>query len=559
MITRLYIKDFILIKELKLQLRQGFTTITGETGAGKSILVGAIGLILGNRADTKSIREGANKAIIEADFDLTGIEGLESLFDAYDLDFEPVCKLRRELTATGKSRAFVNDTPVTTTSLKAIGEHLADIHSQHHNMLIGDPLYQMSILDELADNLSLRQEYKEAYEAYLRALQKLKAERERIEEQAKEQEFIAFQLEQLDQAELQSGELALLEVRQSLAQHTTEIKDALNMITSFSDSDDMDLPGVLTQIHAATRKLSQAAAHYSQVEELYQRMNSLELELTDIVRESAVMLDDIDLDPSELERIEARIDTLQGLLYKFKVGDTDELISLRDNYRTMLEDISNSDEYLRELEQEVKTKLDLAVSLAKKLTQSRQNASKKLLPPLHELMQKLGIAGATFKIDLQPLSALSEQGADGIQFLFATNKKTQLQPIREIASGGEISRFMLALKTILAEHSVLPTVIFDEIDTGVSGEVAEKLGEVMQRLAQNIQVLSITHLPQIAALSAHQLVVRKTEEGNGYFTTIKSVEGEERVHELANMLTGAKMTDAALANARALLSHNNKN
>lgn len=557
MITRLYIKDFILIKELNLQLNNGFTSITGETGAGKSILVGAIGLILGNRADTKSVREGAKKAIIEADFDLKGLEaGLMPLFDMYDLDFEPICKLRREITTSGKSRAFVNDTPVTTTVMKAIGEHLADIHSQHHNMLIGDPLYQMSILDELADNLSIRMEYKALYEEYTALNQRLKEEIKRIEEQSKEQEFIAFQLEQLNQADLQSGELEQLEDRQVLAQHTTEIKDALLTVSSFSESADMDIPSLLSQLHTATRKLSQVASHYSQVDELHQRLQSLVLELTDIIRESDGMLDDIELDPSELERIEARIDTLQGLLFKFKVGDTDELIALRDKYGEMLEDITNADDYLKDLEAEVNAKLEKAKSVANKLTESRQKAAKELLPPLHLLMQKLGVAGATFKVDLQPLSTLTEQGVDGIQFLFATNKKTLLQPIREIASGGEISRFMLALKTILAEHSVLPTVIFDEIDTGVSGEVAEKLGEVMQQLGQSIQVLAITHLPQIAALSAHQLVVSKSEEIDGYFTSIKSVEGEERVHELANMLTGAKMTEAALANARALLSHN---
>lgn len=275
-----------------------------------------------------------------------------------------------------------------------------------------------------------------------------------------------------------------------------------------------------------------------------------------MIREAGGLLDTIEIDSSDLAQIEERIDLLQGLLFKFKLSDSDDLIILRDEYRQTLDNITNSDAYLKELEKELTKKLDAAKALAKRLTESRTKVAKELLPPLHALMKELGIAGATFKVDLQPLDNLTESGADAVQFLFATNKQTKLQPIREIASGGEISRFMLALKTILAEHSVLPTVIFDEIDTGVSGEVAEKLGGVMKRLGRNIQVLSITHLPQIAALSAHQLVVSKEEEESGFFTTIREVIGEERVKELANMLTGAEMTEAALANARALLARN---
>lgn len=555
MITRLYIKDFILIKELELVLKGGFTSITGETGAGKSILVGAIGLILGNRADTTTIREGAKKAIIEADCDLNGVMGIEQLFEENDLDFEPICRLRRELTVAGKSRAFINDTPVNTMVMKLIGERLADIHSQHHNMLIGEAHYQMSILDTLGGNEPLLEEYLGAYNAYQKAAKELEKERKRIEEQAREQEFISFQLEQLDQANLRSGELAQLEERQSMAQHTSEIADALNMLIAFADNEG-ELPGVVQQIHSATRLLSHAAEHYSQVEELHERLSSLELELSDMIREAGGLLDTIEVDPSELVQIEERIDLLQGLLFKFKLSENDDLIKLRDEYRKTLDSITNSDAYLKELEKELTKKQDVAKALAKRLTESRTKVAKELLPPLHALMKELCIAGATFKVDLQPLDKLTESGADAVQFLFATNKQTKLQPISEIASGGEISRFMLALKTILAEHSVLPTVIFDEIDTGVSGEVAEKLGGVMKRLGRNIQVLSITHLPQIAALSAHQLVVSKEEEESGFFTTIREVSGEERVKELANMLTGAEMTEAALANARALLARN---
>ncbi len=552
MITRLYIKDFILIKELELFLQNGFTTITGETGAGKSILVGAIGLILGNRADIKTIREGENKAIIEADFDLTGVEGLQSIFSDNDLDYEMQCTLRRELTSNGKNRAFINDTPVTTAMMKAIGEHLVDIHSQHHNMLIGDIGYQTSVLDTLANNQSLLEEYAEAFRTYSEVKQMLFEEQKRIEAQSKEQEFISFQLQQLESAHLKPGELAQLEERQAMAQHSTEIADALHLVSSFSEGDE-GRAGVIEQIHGAAKLVGRVSQHYSQVDELYKRLESLEVELRDITREADGLLDNIEVDPQELEQIEQRLDFLQGLLFKFKLTDHDELISLREYYARTMEEIANSDGHLRQLEVEVQQKLNIATALAQKLSDTRAKAAEALLPQLHLLMKELGIAGATFKVDLQRLPQLGNYGYDSVQFLFATNKQTILQPIREVASGGEISRFMLALKTILAEHTVLPTVIFDEIDTGVSGEIAEKLGQVMARLGGNLQVLSITHLPQVAAMAEYQLVVAKKEDKERYFTTIHEVKGEERVRQLATMLTGAEMTDAALANARELL------
>lgn len=552
MITRLYIKDFILIKELELTLQNGFTTITGETGAGKSILVGAIGLILGNRADTKAIREGESKAIIEAECDLTGVEGLRPIFIENDLDYGEQCILRRELTSNGKSRAFINDTPVTTTVMKAIGEHLVDIHSQHHNMLIGDADYQMSVLDTLANNQSLLEEYSAAFKIYTNAQQTFLAEQERIKQQSKEQEFIAFQLGQLESAQLQPGELAQLEERQAMAQHSTEIAEALHLVSSFSEGNEA-LPGVIEQIHEATKLLSRVSEHYSSVQAIHRRLESLEVELLDIAREADGLLDNIEVNPQELEQIEQRLDLLQGLLFKFKLTEHDDLILLQEKYAREMDEITNSDEHLRQLELVLEQKEKEANELALKLSEARSKAAKALLPPLHQLMNELGIAGATFRVEFQKLPHLCEYGFDNVQFLFATNKQTTLQPIREIASGGEISRFMLALKTILAKHTVLPTVIFDEIDTGVSGEIAEKLGNIMCRLGENLQVLSITHLPQIAALARHQLVVVKKEEKDGFFTMIHEVEGEERVRQLATMLTGAEMTDAALANARELL------
>lgn len=553
MITRLFIRDFILIKELELRFHDGFTSITGETGAGKSILVGAIGLILGNRADYKGIRDGASKAIIEAEFNIAGKVGIESIFAEYDLDFDEQCTLRRELTINGKSRAFVNDTPVTTAVLKLIGEQLVDIHSQHHNMLIGDATYQLKVLDTLSNNQILLREYSDTYTSYIQAKQTLATELRRIEQQTKEEEFITFQLEQLQSAQLKKEELSQLEERQAIAQHGSEISEALQQVLSFSEGNE-ERVGVVEQVHSVVKLLSRVSEHYTQVSELNNRLVSVEVELNDIIREASSLLDTIEVDPQELEQIEMRLDLIQSLLFKFRVTSVEDLILLRDKYEKIVQEITNSEEYVKHLENDVIEKQSRATVIANQLTEKRKKAAESLLKPLHTLMDELGIAGATFKVDMQMLPNLNEEGQDGVQFLFATNKQTTLQPISEIASGGEISRFMLALKTILAEHTVLPTVIFDEIDTGVSGEIAEKLGRVMTRLGANIQVLSITHLPQIAALAQHQLVVAKVEEEEGYFTTIHEVEGENRVWQLATMLSGSEMTDAALANARELLS-----
>lgn len=555
MIRRLYIKNFILIQELQLDIKDGFTAITGETGAGKSILVGAIGLILGNRADSKSVRSGASKAIIEAEFQTDGVEGLRELFEVEQLDYDSTCILRREVLESGKSRAFVNDTPVNLSTLRAIGERLVDIHSQHHNMLIGDEAYQMSVLDTLAENSKLHQDYTVAFEAYQAAEKALKKETTRLAEQKKEEDYIRFQYQQLADAQLKSGELAALEERLALATHGQEISDALRFVSAFDSSSDGGYPPLMEQMSQAIKLLSKVSHHYAQASELHQRLESVGVELTDIIREADSLLDGVEVNPQELEQLEERLDMLQGLLFKHNLTDFEELIKLRDKYEQQLSEIEDSDFHLQELKKKVESTKSTAMQLAESLTKARGKAAQQMLPQLHRLMDELGIAGATFEAKLTNLPQLSESGIDQVQFLFATNKQTTLQPIRDIASGGEISRFMLALKSIIAQHTVLPTVIFDEIDTGVSGEIATKLGTVMGRLSQNLQVISITHLPQIAAQAHQQLVVEKVEDKDGYQTIIREVQGDERVEEVASMLSGAALTPAAIANARELLEN----
>lgn len=561
MIQHIYIKDFVLIHELDITLSDGFTSITGETGAGKSILIGAISLILGARADSRTVREGCQKAIVEAECDLSGIEGMEQIFKDNDLDYSQVCVLRRELTIAGKSRAFVNDSPVPISVLKQISGYLVDIHSQHDNMLIGDEDFQRSVIDTLADNAQIRTEYVDAYSTYHEAMRALKEEREFVAQQKKEEDYISFQYQQLEDARLATGEMTELENRLAMAQHAQEISEVLHGLSAFV-SDSTTEYSVLEQIGIVCKQLSRVATHYAPIQSLHDRLESLRIELNDIVSEASDMAGATDVDPSELPMVESRLDLLQSLMVKHGVTDADELIPLRDQYGERLQRITHSDERLRALEDEVKAKYQNARERAERLTQSRKVASEALLPGLHELMSELGIAGASFRVAITPLDDLAPHGGDAISFLLATNKKTVLQPISEIASGGEISRFMLALKTILAEKAVLPTVIFDEIDTGVSGEVAEKLGRVMSRLSKSLQVLTITHLPQIAAMAEHQLVVSKSDSTEGYHTTISAVEGEERVHEIANMLSGARITDAAVSHARILLNphtEDNKN
>lgn len=556
MIQHIHIKDFVLIDELSLDLRPGFSSITGETGAGKSILIGAIGLVSGNRADSRAVREGAAKAIIEVVCSVENKEALKVLFDDNDLDFGEVCTLRREITSGGKSRAFINDTPVTTNLMKEVGGHLIDIHSQHHNMLIGEPAYQMGVVDTLAGTAGLLEEYKGAFSEYKSAQKKLEEERERIEKQRKDIDYIQFQYQQLDEAKIRPNEIEEIEERLALAHNAQDITEAFSALVGLADRGNMESP--LDEIAMVAKKLGKITDSYTQAAEIAERLEAIRIELSDLTALGADAVESLSIDHSEVELLEQRADLLQSLLFKHNLKSTSELITLRDDYETQLQGIDDADDYILRLEKEVSLAFKKAKALADKLTQKRLSVSETLLPELEHLIKELGISGATFAIELTPAESLSYNGADKISFLFATNKQTSLRPIREIASGGEISRFMLALKTILAARAVLPTVIFDEIDTGVSGEVAGKLGKVMQTLSRNLQVITITHLPQIAALADHQYVVSKREEDTTFVTTIEECVGEERVNELAGMLSGAHVTEAAIQNARALLLNNKR-
>lgn len=556
MITHLHIKDFILIDHLEWDLREGFTSITGETGAGKSIIIGAIELLLGGRADIrKMLRSGASKAVVEASFCLEERVGLKPIFEKNDLDYSSTCILRREVLKSGKSRAFVNDTPVSAGLLKEIGDHLVDIHSQHHNRLIGDPDFQRSVIDTLSDNQGEREAYAEKYALFRRLSAQLTSEQERVRKQREEEDYISFQYKQLSDAHITSGEEAEVRERLTMAEHATEISQLMQELAGLDGYGREEEVSVLSRLHTLAHDCKGFADTFAPAGEYGERLEAVYIELADISSDASRQLDEIEIDPQEVARLQERMNLLQSLMYKHNVSDGDELIKLRDRYKEQLDSITSADDRIEELRREVERARRDAAEMAQQLTKSRERGIKSFVPSLMEAIDELGIAGASFKVSLTKTKDLTPTGEDEIQFLIATNKQTTLQPIDEIASGGEISRIMLALKTIIAERQILPTIIFDEIDTGVSGRAAEKLGRIMRRLSRHLQVLSITHLPQIAAQADHQVVVEKEEGQDTYNTSLRPVEGEERVAAIAAMLSGAAQTEAALDNARELLTH----
>ena len=556
MITHLHIKDFILIDLLEWDLREGFTSITGETGAGKSIIIGAIELILGGRADIrKMLRPTTSKAVVEATFILEEKIGLRPVFEQNDLDYGSTCILRREILRSGKSRAFVNDTPVSATLLKEIGDHLVDIHSQHHNRLIGDPDFQRSVIDMLSDNSSLRESYTESYTHYRDLSAQLAKEQERVRREREEEDYITFQYKQLDGAHITPGEEAELRERLAMAEHATEISQLMQELAGLDAYSRNDDTSVLSRIHTLAHDCKGLTDTLPAAGEYGERLEAVYIELKDISNSAARRLDEIEIDPQELAQLQDRMNQLQSLIYKHNVSDGDELIRLRDKYKEQLDSITSAEDRIGELKHKVEKTHLSASDLAEQLTKTREHGIKSFVPSLMEGIDELGIKGASFKVSLTKTKELTATGQDEVQFLIATNKQTTLLPINEIASGGEISRIMLALKAIIAEHQILPTIIFDEIDTGVSGRAADQLGRIMKRLSRHLQVLSITHLPQIAAQADQQVIVIKEEGKESYNTSLRPVEGEDRVRAIATMLSGSTQTEAALDNARELLNN----
>lgn len=550
MLKQLYIKNFTLIDELNISLYPGFSVITGETGAGKSIILGAIGLLLGNRADSKAIKAGRDRCVIEAHFDLSRY-GMQKFFDDNDIDYDADDTIiRRELTAAGKSRAFINDTPVPLTRMRELGEQLVDIHSQHQNLLLQKEDFQLNVVDIIAQDADQLKVYQKEYYAYRKAkelLEELKAE---IAKNRENEEFMRFQHKELDDANLQEGELEQLEQEAETLSHSEDIKTALYEADSALSGDD---DSILDKLKNATHHLENICDVYPSMADVAGRMQSSYIELKDIAQEISNSVDHVEFDPNRLDAINTRLDKLYTLQQKFHVETVTELIATRDRIAEQLSHIDNGDEDIEEKEKEVAALLAKAEKQAALLTSIRQKSAKAIEKEMKGRLIPLGIPNVRFEIAFAE-KPLSGNGADKVSFLFSANKSTQLQPVSQVASGGEIARVMLSLKAMISGAVKLPTIIFDEIDTGVSGKIAEKMADIMEEMGlQNRQVLSITHLPQIAAKGSHHYKVLKEETENGTISHMKELNNQERIEEIAQMLSGSDITQAALANAKELL------
>ena len=550
MLKQLYIKNFTLIDELNIQMHPGFSVITGETGAGKSIILGAIGLLLGNRADSKSIKAGRDRCVIEAHFDLSKYD-MQQFFTDNDIDEDlSDTIIRRELTAAGKSRAFINDTPVSLTKMRELGEQLVDIHSQHQNLLLQKEDFQLNVVDIIAQDEKQRKNYEAAYNQYKQANQKLNALKAEIEKNRENEDFLRFQFKELDEAQLQNGEQEELEQEYEMLSHSEDIKTALYQADNHLSGDDGN---IIERLKQTSEQLANIKDVYPEVTELLERIDSSYIELKDIAQEVNGLTDHVEFDPARLETINERLDKLNSLQQKFHVRDLGELIETYHQLEEQLSHIDHSDEDVEALEQEVVQLLEKAQKQAKELTAIRTKAAKKVEEEMKQRLIPLGIPNVRFSISLTE-KPLSHDGGDKVSFLFSANKSTPLQPVTQVASGGEIARVMLSLKAMISGAVKLPTIIFDEIDTGVSGKIAEKMAQIMVEMGNHErQVLSITHLPQIAAMGSHHYKVSKEETDEGTISRMTELSQQERVQEIAQMLSGSDVSEAALANAKELL------
>lgn len=550
MLNHLYIKNFTLIEELNIELFQGFSVITGETGAGKSIILGAIALLLGQRADSKTIKAGADKCVIEAHFDLTRY-GMDDFFTENDIENDPDdCIVRRELLSSGKSRAFINDTPVQLTMLKELGERLVDVHSQHQNLLLNKQDFQLGVVDIFADDEQALSQYQQTYKAYHQVRQALDELKDSIERNRQNADFLKFQCEELTQANLTEGEQEELEQQSDTMSHSEDIKSALYEADNALSGEQI---GVVSSLRSALYDLRKISEVYPAAAELEQRVDTCYIELKDIAQEVSSHLDRIDFDPAEMDAVTNRLDKLYSLEKKYHVDTVEELIAKRDELSVQLNNIENSDEALADLQQQLDQLHEKASQEAAALTKLRTKAAKTIEAEMQTKLVPLGMPNVRFSVDIarEPLGL---SGQDKVAFLFSANTSTPLQPISQVASGGEIARVMLSLKAMISGAVKLPTIIFDEIDTGVSGKMAEKMAEMMQEMGNHgRQVISITHLPQIAALGSTHYKVEKQETVFGTVSSMKQLSDEERINEIAQMLSGSDVSDAAIANAKQLL------
>lgn len=550
MLKQLIIKNFTLIDTLDIRFNPGFSVITGETGAGKSIILGAIGLLLGQRADTKAIKAGASKCVIEAHFDLSRYD-MEEFFSQNDIEYDPDdCIVRRELAASGKSRAFINDTPAPLALLKELGERLIDVHSQHQNLLLGKQGFQLEVVDIIADDAAELALYREAFSEYTDSVKALGELNEKIERDRANADFIRFQYDELDSARLAEGEQQELEQKASTMSHSEEIKSALyeadNMLAA-------EGAGAVGNLRSAGGAMEAVASMLPQAAELAERLNSAYIELKDVSQEISRLLESIDFDPAELDAINDRLDTIYSLEKKYHCESVEGLLARRNELREQIDSIDNSDEALAELQGRVDAARQHCLDCGARLTALRTDAARRIEGEMQQRLVPLGMPSVRFSVAVDAEQP-SRNGCDRVAFLFSANRSTPMQPVSQVASGGEIARVMLSLKAMISGAVKLPTIIFDEIDTGVSGKIAEKMALIMQQMGRSDrQVISITHLPQIAAVGQTHYKVYKEETDSGTTSRMILLDGDARVREIAQMLSGSDVSEAAINNAKELL------
>lgn len=551
MLKHLYIRNYALIKEQNIDFGNGFSVITGETGAGKSILLGAINLLLGQRVDTKALQDSNEKCIIEACFQLDKYN-LKPLFEAQDIEYDDECIIRREISPSGKSRAFINDTPVQLYTLKEIGTRLIDIHSQHQNLLINKAAFLIGFIDTIAGNQNKIATYKTAYTEYLNAQKELNDFIARSNKNKDEEEYLRFQLSLISNAKIKEDEQEELEDECNVLSHAEEIKNSLFSINELFDSDN---GGVLSFLKKQINTASLLKNIYPQIDDITKRLESAYIDLKDLSYDVASKAEDINFDPERLEYVNERLNTIYTLQQRFHVSNNKALLDIADDISKKIESIESYDEKIEELTEKVKTTRDKAAEIADEISQSRKGKFNYITEGIKKILANLGMPDVSIVFECSEKENLSPDGKDNITMTFSANRNRALQDISSIASGGEIARVMLAIKYMTCKVKTLPTIFFDEIDTGVSGDIAARMGTIMQDMGKNMQVISITHLPQIAAKGNRQYKVYKNNENDTTTSNIRLLDNEERIKEIALMLSGNSITDAAINNAKELLNN----
>jgi len=549
MLIKLFVQNYALIKDLDVDLEDGLTIITGETGAGKTILLGALSLILGTRADTSVLLEKNDKCVVEGTFRIEEYD-FADFFNSNELDYEPVTILRREINPTGKSRAFINDTPVTLNLLKEIGDRLIDIHSQHQTLMLSDNSFQLNVIDSFAGTIKLKENYRKAYYKYRNLKKEYTEAREKTDRNRADLEYYQFQLTQLEDAKLIEGEQEELEKEQEILEHAGDIKLALGTATDLFSSEDRS---VLKNLREVKMNLSKIISYMPEIEELLKRTESSYIELDDLAAEIEKLAVTVEADPGRLNMITDRLDTLYSLIQKHRVSSLSELIVKREEIRKLVNSIITGDDRLTELETILKEETQKIEKLSAEISDKRKAVIHDVEKRITELLRQLGMPNARFRIALKSLPDFTPSGTDHADFLFSANKQVEPENLARIASGGELSRVMLSLKSMLTKNTNLPTIIFDEIDAGVSGEIADKVGQILASMGKYMQVVNITHLPQVASRGTKHYHVYKDDTGEATITRLRLLSSEERIYEVARLLSGSEITETAIKNAKELI------